>query len=245
MSPNSQYKFLRQAPRDGLSTADLPSRWQRMHIDPWLCLFLLINAMLGLTALYSASEQDVMMVSKQTMSFGIGFVVMVAIAQISPKVYQSFSPIFYILSFISLIAVMLFGEVRLGAQRWIDIPGFGSVQPSEFMKLGIGAVFGSWMSKKAITYRKLNNIPGDWGTAVNVQAMVFGNSGDDSATGVCFSRDPATGENKFYGEYLINAQGEDVVAGIRTPQPMAKDGSGRVSLEDGAFPQAPHLIRTS
>ena len=108
--------------------------------------------------------------------------------------------------------------------------------PWEQLKLGIGAVFGSWMSKKAITYRKLNNIPGDWGTAVNVQAMVFGNSGDDSATGVCFSRDPATGENKFYGEYLINAQGEDVVAGIRTPQPMAKDDSGRTSLEE-AMPE--------
>ena len=104
--------------------------------------------------------------------------------------------------------------------------------PWEQLKLGIGAVFGSWMSKKAITYRKLNNIPGDWGTAVNVQAMVFGNSGDDSATGVCFSRDPATGENKYYGEYLINAQGEDVVAGIRTPQPMSRDDSGRLSLEE-------------
>ena len=150
MSPNSQYKFLRQAPRDGLSTADLPSRWQRMHIDPWLCLFLLINAMLGLTALYSASEQDVMMVSKQTMSFGIGFVVMVAIAQISPKVYQSFSPIFYILSFISLIAVMLFGEVRLGAQRWIDIPGFGSVQPSEFMKIGMPMMVAWFLSRKSL-----------------------------------------------------------------------------------------------
>lgn len=100
------------------------------------------------------------------------------------------------------------------------------------LKAGIGAVFGSWMSKKAITYRKLNNIPGDWGTAVNVQAMVFGNAGDDCATGVCFSRDPATGENIFYGEFLINAQGEDVVAGIRTPQPMAKDNSGRISLEE-------------
>ena len=100
------------------------------------------------------------------------------------------------------------------------------------LEAGIGAVFDSWMSKKAIIYRKLNNIPSDWGTAVNVQAMVFGNSGDNSATGVCFSRDPSTGENKFYGEYLINAQGEDVVAGIRTPQPMAKDGSGRLSLEE-------------
>jgi pyruvate,orthophosphate dikinase len=84
----------------------------------------------------------------------------------------------------------------------------------------IGAVFGSWMNQRAITYRKLHNIPADWGTAVNVQAMVFGNMGDDCATGVAFSRNPSTGDNHFYGEYLVNAQGEDVVAGIRTPQPL-------------------------
>ena len=96
---------------------------------------------------------------------------------------------------------------------------------------GIGAVFGSWMVDRAIYYRKLNNIPGDWGTAVNVQTMVFGNSGDNSATGVCFSRDPATGENYFYGEYLKNAQGEDVVAGIRTPQPMTKLVKERRGIE--------------
>ncbi len=82
----------------------------------------------------------------------------------------------------------------------------------------VGAVFGSWQSDRAKTYRRLNHIPGDWGTAVNVQAMVFGNMGDTSATGVAFTRDPATGERAYYGEYLINAQGEDVVAGIRTPQ---------------------------
>ncbi len=84
----------------------------------------------------------------------------------------------------------------------------------------VGAVFGSWMSPRAITYRRLNEIPEDWGTAVNVQSMVFGNMGDDCATGVAFTRDPSTGERKFFGEFLINAQGEDVVAGIRTPQPI-------------------------
>ena len=84
----------------------------------------------------------------------------------------------------------------------------------------IGAVFGSWMNQRAITYRRLHDIPADWGTAVNVQSMVFGNMGATSATGVAFSRDPSTGENAFYGEYLINAQGEDVVAGIRTPQSL-------------------------
>jgi len=92
--------------------------------------------------------------------------------------------------------------------------------PWEQLWGSISAVFGSWNNPRALTYRKLNNIPPDWGTAVNVQAMVFGNMGDDCATGVAFTRDPATGENKFYGEYLVNAQGEDVVAGTRTPQPV-------------------------
>jgi pyruvate,orthophosphate dikinase len=86
----------------------------------------------------------------------------------------------------------------------------------------IGAVFGSWMNQRAITYRKLHNIPENWGTAVNVQAMVFGNMGDTSATGVAFTRNPSTGEKKLYGEFLINAQGEDVVAGIRTPQEISE-----------------------
>ncbi|MDD5431510.1 MAG: pyruvate, phosphate dikinase [Candidatus Omnitrophica bacterium] len=85
---------------------------------------------------------------------------------------------------------------------------------------GIGAVFSSWNGKRAISYRRIENIPDEWGTAVNVQTMVFGNMGDDSATGVAFSRNPGNGENNFYGEYLINAQGEDVVAGIRTPAPL-------------------------
>jgi pyruvate,orthophosphate dikinase len=92
--------------------------------------------------------------------------------------------------------------------------------PQQQLWGAIGAVFGSWMNQRAITYRKLHGIPADWGTAVNVQAMVFGNMGNDSATGVCFTRNPSTGENQFYGEFLINAQGEDVVAGIRTPQPI-------------------------
>src|SRR5690606_10582978 len=86
----------------------------------------------------------------------------------------------------------------------------------------IRAVFNSWMSSRAITYRRLHDIPESWGTAVTVQSMVFGNMGDDCATGVAFTRDPSTGEKKYYGEFLINAQGEDVVAGIRTPQPLTE-----------------------
>jgi pyruvate,orthophosphate dikinase len=92
--------------------------------------------------------------------------------------------------------------------------------PTEQLWGAISAVFGSWMNARAKTYRRLHSIPESWGTAVNVQAMVFGNMGEDCATGVAFTRNPSTGENKFYGEYLVNAQGEDVVAGIRTPQPL-------------------------
>ncbi|MCX5698220.1 MAG: pyruvate, phosphate dikinase [Candidatus Omnitrophica bacterium] len=95
-------------------------------------------------------------------------------------------------------------------------------EPLEQLWGGIGAVFSSWNGKRAISYRRIENIPDAWGTAVNVQTMVFGNMGDDSATGVAFTRNPGNGENNFYGEYLINAQGEDVVAGIRTPAPINK-----------------------
>ncbi|RLS32102.1 MAG: pyruvate, phosphate dikinase [Planctomycetota bacterium] len=94
--------------------------------------------------------------------------------------------------------------------------------PFEQLLGAIGAVFGSWMNERAIIYRRKYKIPDEWGTAVNVQSMVFGNMGDDCATGVAFTRDPATGEDVFYGEYLINAQGEDVVAGVRTPKPVVE-----------------------
>ena len=113
--------------------------------------------------------------------------------------------------------------------------------PHEQLWGAVGAVFASWMNQRAITYRRLNDIPAAWGTAVNVQAMVFGNMGEDCATGVAFTRNPATGQNQFYGEYLINAQGEDVVAGIRTPLPLSKAarleaGSEGLSLEE-AMPE--------
>src|SRR6516164_9426509 len=106
----------------------------------------------------------------------------------------------------------------------------------------IGAVFSSWMNARAVTYRKLHDIPESWGTAVNVQAMVFGNMGETSATGVAFTRNPSTGESRLYGEFLINAQGEDVVAGIRTPQDITEEarkesGSDKASMED-AMPDA-------
>ena len=110
----------------------------------------------------------------------------------------------------------------------------------------IGAVFGSWMNARAVTYRTLHNIPESWGTAVNVQAMVFGNMGETSATGVAFTRNPSTGEKQLYGEFLINAQGEDVVAGIRTPQDITEaarkeSGSDKASME-AAMPEAFHEL---
>jgi len=107
---------------------------------------------------------------------------------------------------------------EIQSRRGVNFPE----DPMEQLWGAIGAVFGSWMNERAISYRKLYDIPHSWGTAVNVQAMVFGNMGDDSGTGVAFTRDPATGENRFYGEFLMNAQGEDVVAGIRTPLAIEK-----------------------
>src|SRR5262245_52844678 len=94
-------------------------------------------------------------------------------------------------------------------------------EPMEQLRLAINAVFDSWFAKKAVDYRRIHRLPDDWGTAVTVMAMVFGNLGDTSGTGVCFSRDPSSGEKRFFGEFLVNAQGEDVVAGIRTPEPIA------------------------
>jgi len=110
--------------------------------------------------------------------------------------------------------------------------------PQEQLWGAIGAVFGSWMNHRAITYRKLNSIPAEWGTAVNVQSMVFGNMGDDCATGVAFTRNPSTGEKIFFGEFLVNAQGEDVVAGIRTPQPINKaQGDGSLPSMEEVLPE--------
>jgi pyruvate,orthophosphate dikinase len=127
-------------------------------------------------------------------------------------------------------------DTELGADDWKTVvAGYKDVvgthlgkpfpqDPQEQLWGAIGAVFSSWMNQRAITYRRLHNIPADWGTAVNVQAMVFGNMGEDCATGVAFTRSPSTGVNEFYGEYLVNAQGEDVVAGIRTPQSLTLAG---------------------
>jgi len=145
-------------------------------------------------------------------------------------------------------------DTDLSAEDWVELVGKykGAVasetgkdfpqDPHDQLWGAIGAVFSSWMNARAVTYRKLHDIPESWGTAVNVQAMVFGNMGDTSATGVAFTRNPSTGESKLYGEFLINAQGEDVVAGIRTPQDITEharqeSGSDKSSMET-AMPDA-------
>jgi pyruvate,orthophosphate dikinase len=145
-------------------------------------------------------------------------------------------------------------DTDLSAEDWIELVGRYKEavaqetgkefpqDPHDQLWGAIGAVFSSWMNARAVTYRKLHDIPESWGTAVNVQAMVFGNMGESSATGVAFTRNPSTGESKLYGEFLINAQGEDVVAGIRTPQDITEDarkesGSDKASME-AAMPDA-------
>jgi pyruvate,orthophosphate dikinase len=143
-----------------------------------------------------------------------------------------------------------FLDTEMGADDWQALVGefkalvekeWGKPFPQDVQEQlwgAVGAVFGSWESERAKVYRRLNAIPGDWGTAVNVQAMVFGNMGDTSATGVAFTRDPATGENEYYGEFLINAQGEDVVAGIRTPQYLTKAARERANAKPLSMEEA-------
>jgi pyruvate,orthophosphate dikinase len=141
-------------------------------------------------------------------------------------------------------------DTELGAESWIEVIALykKAVQkrqgrpfpqdPKDQLWGAIGAVFSSWMNDRAITYRRLNDIPESWGTAVNVQAMVFGNMGETSATGVAFTRDPSTGDHRFYGEYLINAQGEDVVAGIRTPAPISNARKADLKGDDPSLEEA-------
>jgi len=145
-------------------------------------------------------------------------------------------------------------DTELNADDWVDLVGRYKEavaretgndfpqDPHEQLWGAIGAVFSSWMNARAVTYRRLHDIPESWGTAVNIQSMVFGNMGETSATGVAFTRNPSTGEKRLYGEFLINAQGEDVVAGIRTPQDITEaarkeSGSGKESMES-ALPDA-------
>ncbi|MDY6456785.1 rod shape-determining protein RodA [Acinetobacter faecalis] len=150
MSSDIQYKFLRYSPRNGLGKSNKISTFQRFHLDPWLCLYILLTALLGFITLYSASGQNILMLYKQMMSFGIGCIVMFSLAQIQPKVYETFTPFFYVLGLVALSLVFVIGEVRMGAQRWIDIPGFGSVQPSEFMKIAMPMMAAWFISRRGL-----------------------------------------------------------------------------------------------
>lgn len=149
MIPSQQYRFLRQSLRDGRSIKHDSSRWAKLHLDPWLLCFLILNAMLGLLVIYSASAQDMGMVFRQATSFAVGFIVMIICAQIPPKVYQAISPYFFIFAVILMVLVLVVGETRMGARRWISLPGIGSMQPSEFMKFAMPLMMAWYFAGRA------------------------------------------------------------------------------------------------
>ncbi|AYA68502.1 rod shape-determining protein RodA [Acinetobacter sp. WCHA55] len=149
MIPSQQYRFLRQSLRDGRSIKHDSSRWDKLHLDPWLLCFLILNAVLGLLVIYSASAQDMGMVFRQATSFAVGFIVMIICAQIPPKVYQAISPYFFILAVILMVLVLVVGETRMGARRWISLPGIGSMQPSEFMKFAMPLMMAWYFAGRA------------------------------------------------------------------------------------------------
>nr|WP_317198866.1 rod shape-determining protein RodA [uncultured Psychrobacter sp.] len=148
MSMSPQYRFSRQSHHLG-QRSEL-TLWQRIHVDPWLTLLLLMICCIGLTILYSASTQNTSMVLRQAVSYGVAFVVMFTMAQIPPSVYRTLTPVFYVLGLALLVLVEIIGEVRMGAQRWIRLPGFGSVQPSEFLKLGMPMMCAWFLSKREL-----------------------------------------------------------------------------------------------
>lgn len=149
MIPSQQYRFLRQSLRDGRSIKHDSSRWAKLHLDPWLLCFLVLNAILGLLVIYSASAQDMGMVFRQATSFAVGFIVMIICAQIPPKVYQAISPYFFIFAVILMVLVLVVGETRMGARRWISLPGIGSMQPSEFMKFAMPLMMAWYFAGRA------------------------------------------------------------------------------------------------
>jgi rod shape determining protein RodA len=187
MSDYHHYRFLRYAPRDGTTMQMQPGRWTRMHLDPWLLGLLFIAMIFGLVVLYSASGQDVDMVTRQGVSFSLAFVVMISLAQVPPKMYQAFSPWFFGFGLVLLIMVALVGQVSLGARRWL---GFGGIrfQPSEFLKLAMPMMMAWYLSSKmlppnwrvVLTALFIIAIPGgliarqpDLGTALLVSASGF------------------------------------------------------------------------
>ena len=149
MIPSQQYRFLRYSARDGMSIKHDSSRWAKLHLDPWLLCFLVLNAILGLMVVYSATAENTGMVLRQATSFAVGFTLMFLCAQVPPKVYQAISPYFYIFGIIMLMLVFVIGETRLGAKRWITIPGIGSMQPSEVMKFAMPLMMAWYFSNRA------------------------------------------------------------------------------------------------
>lgn len=143
-----QYRFSRQTHHFGDDSH--VSLWQRFHVDPWLLLLLMVTAVFGLSILYSASSQDMGLVMRQSISYGIAFTVMLMMAQVPPGVYRDFTPFFYAGGVGLLLVVAVAGEVRLGARRWLHIPGLGSVQPSEFLKLGMPMMCAWFLSKREL-----------------------------------------------------------------------------------------------
>ena len=148
MIPSPQYRFLRHSLRDGRSIKHDSSRWAKLHLDPWLLSFLVLNSILGLMVLYSATLQDSSMVNRQATSFGVGFILMFLCAQVPPKVYQAVSPYFYMLGMVLLVLVLVIGDTRLGAKRWLTVPGIGSMQPSEIMKFAMPLMMAWYFSRR-------------------------------------------------------------------------------------------------
>ena len=148
MIPSPQYRFLRHSLRDGRSIKHDSSRWAKLHLDPWLLSFLVLNSILGLMVVYSATLQDSSMVIRQATSFGVGFILMFLCAQVPPKVYQAVSPYFYMLGMVLLVLVLVIGDTRLGAKRWLTVPGIGSMQPSEIMKFAMPLMMAWYFSRR-------------------------------------------------------------------------------------------------
>ena len=156
MIPSQQYRFLRQALRDGRSIKTDSSRWTKLHLDPWLLCFLILNSILGLMVIYSATAADTAMVMRQAISFGVGFTLLFICAQIPPKVYQTICPYLYMIAIFLLLVVLAVGETRMGAKRWISLPGIGSMQPSEFMKFALPLMMAWYFSKYAFPPKFVN-----------------------------------------------------------------------------------------
>ena len=151
MNSYPQQKFLRRSLRDGMPLNHKPiSIWDKIHLDPWLIGLLLLISSLGLVVLYSASGQDWAMVTRQAISFAIGFFILVVFAQVPPRIYQSMSPYIYAFGLFMLMLVFVIGETRLGAKRWISIPGFGSMQPSEIMKFAMPLMMAWYISRNPL-----------------------------------------------------------------------------------------------